>query len=222
MNRDFLARWGWRRYARSVAFSRARRAGLHVVRVVSSSTDQAKESSLPPGFSLQLDTAAGLQQLSPEIRAEMDLSDAFLERASDHGFDAVGLRDRRGLVACNWFVRNHVAAPVSPSVDVVVTHADCAYGFKTFVRPDARGKGLGPHLLSGRNLLLRDLGITRVLGYIDPDNFASLRGYSKIGGTPVGWAGYNVGPFGLRRFRTEGAKKAGFQFVPARPSQPER
>ena len=221
MNLDFAARWGWRRYATSIALSRARRAGLHVVRVVSLSTDQAKESSLPPGFSLQLDTAARLQQLSPEIRAEMDLSDAFLSRASAGNLDAVTLWDQRGLVASNWFARSSAAAPFSSSVDVVVGRKDCAYAFKSFVRESSRGRGLGRAIRLGRLAFLRELGIVREVGYIDPDNFRSFRHYSRLGGVTMGWAGVHTGRRGFRQFRSMGAEQFGFQFVPARPPAPE-
>ena len=222
MNREFLARWGWRRYASSVALSRARRAGLHVVRVVSLSTDQAKESSLPPGFSVQLDTAAGLQQLSPEIRAEMDLSDAFLKRAADGGLDVVTLWDRRELIAYNWFSRSSAPSPATNSVDVIVSREDYAYAFKSFVRKRARGQGLGREIRIGRLAILRDLGMTGEVGYIYPDNFPSLRNYRRLGGVTVGCVGLQVGHQGFRQFRSAGAARFGFQFVPARPSQPER
>jgi len=222
MNPDFAARWGWRRYATSIALSRARNRGTHLVRVVLRPTEFPTSIRLKPEYSCRLEEATDLQQFSRESRAEMDLSDEFLRHAARAPFDAVILYDGRGLAAYFWFSRHGAPAPDTSSVDVTVDQDRYTYGFKAFVRRDSRGVGLGQQLLIGSNTMLRAEGIEGVVSYVYPDNFPARRHSSKAGGVPVGWAGYHVGPVGIRRFRTEGARKAGFQFVPARPSHPER
>ena len=215
MNREFLARWGWRRYASSVALSRARSAGMHLVRVVLRPTEFPDAEELERRYSIRLEGATALQQLSDESRAEMDLSGEFLRRAVEAPFDAVTLHDRRGLAAYFWFSRHKVPAPETHEVDVIVDHDRYTYGFKAFVRKDLRGFGLGQRLLIGSNALLRAEGIEGVASYVNPDNFSARRHSSKAGGVPVGWAGFQHGPDRLRQFSSSGARAVGFQFVPA-------
>ena len=215
MNREFAARWGWRRYAASIALSRARNRGAHLVRVVLRPTEFPTSIRLKPEYSCRLEEATDLSQLSSQSRAELDLSDEFLTRAVLAPFHAVTLYDGRGLAAYFWFSRHGAPAPESSSVDVTVDHDRYIYGFKAFVRRDSRGVGLGQQLLIGSNIMLQAEGIEGVVSYVRPDNFPARRHSSKAGGVPVG-------PFGIRRFRTNGAKTVGFQFVPARPPTPEQ
>jgi hypothetical protein len=91
-------------------------------------------------------------------------------------------------------------------------NADAVYGRYGFTLPVHRGKHIMPSLYTFADDYWLDKSKTLSIGYIETDNYSSLRTGIKVGYRAVGYAGY-IYLFGkLFSFRTPGAKKHGFRF----------
>ena len=93
-----------------------------------------------------------------------------------------------------------------------------AYAYKSFIRPECRGRGIAAELYAQGVALCPKKGTHSGISFISIDNERSLRAALRAGWRCVGYAGY-ASLFGsLLPFRSPGAARFGFRFcVPAAP-----
>ena len=90
------------------------------------------------------------------------------------------------------------------------------YSYKKLVREEYRGQRIAAGLSSLADGLCRARGYRHTIGYIALQNRSSWRASAHLGSKTVGYAGY-VEWFGLLlTFRSPGARRAAFRFLPAR------
>jgi len=116
------------------------------------------------------------------------------------------------LVAYAWR-----AFSALPHVDIWVDfNADVVYGYNSFTLPAYRGKHIMSSLYKFGDNYCLDKGKTLSIGYVETDNYSSMRTGKRSGEHAVGYAGY-IYLFGkLFSFRTPGVKKHGFRFFTPR------
>ena len=89
------------------------------------------------------------------------------------------------------------------------------YGYKTFTLPSHRGRRLQQAIIYECDRWLTAHGYRYNIDYIRTHNFASIRADRRYGNALVGYAGYVRWLGRTWAFRSTGARRAGFRFIPA-------
>lgn len=99
----------------------------------------------------------------------------------------VGAFDGGTLAGYAWFAR----APAPHVMGVQVRFAaHVVYTYKTFVRPQYRGRGIAPALYAFPDAHFRALGRSEAALCVDTHNRASIAAARKSGGALAGWLAY--------------------------------
>jgi GNAT superfamily N-acetyltransferase len=149
----------------------------------------------------------------------LQLVDTRIKNSLARGEICIGATLDGKLVAYVW--RTFFATPHDNKRNIWIDfNAAAAYGRYSFTLPAYRGKHIMPSLLAFADNYCLDKGATCVIGYIETDNYPSIRACMKAGYRGVGYAGF-IHLFGkLFSFRTPGAKKHGFRFfTPVSPAR---
>ena len=153
----------------------------------------------------ELITAAGEPklELQPEkIRAAADRGDLFF-----------GVYSGKELVAYRWYGVDR-PVPCENGLLLEFSAPGRAYGYRTFTRPDYRGRRLHLHSTRDADTRLAKLGVVHAVGYISARNLPSLRSNARLPGVDrVGLI--TVLRFGsvTRVFSSRGAKAAGVRMT---------
>jgi len=139
------------------------------------------------------------------------LADTWIKDAFARGEACAGATLGGKLVAYCWRVFS--TTPHDRKHNIWIDfNADAVYGRYSFTLPAHRGKHIMPSLYTFADPYCLDKGRTLSIGYVDTDNYPSMRAGTKSGERVVGYAGY-IYLFGkLFSFETPGAKKHGFRF----------
>jgi GNAT superfamily N-acetyltransferase len=121
-----------------------------------------------------------------------ELHPAYFERCFAAGYRCFIARVEGRPLAVSWSAHNRIW---SDFLECQIPLADDeAYGFGTYVLPEARGKNIAPALLSHRSQILADSGCRRLFDLWVPGNRASGRMFEKLGFQRVAVVGhYRVG-----------------------------
>ncbi len=118
---------------------------------------------------------------------ELLLDKKFVREARKRGDLAFGAFDGPQLVAYVW--RAMTFAPHTDDVWARVRQPYC-YSYKSYARPDYRGKRIVPGLILYSDQAMLDKGYTHRVGFVALSNFASLAMGNSMGSTVLGRFGY--------------------------------
>jgi GNAT superfamily N-acetyltransferase len=159
-------------------------------------------------------------ELSSKVMSEAELIAACEERAMDlrqaqvraalaRGDKCVGAFESDSFIGYVWFAFQ--AAPDTGNVWVDFSHR-YRYAYKSYLRPDWRGRGLSHEIYNRANELCPSGDRSMTIGYAHLDNLPSIRAARRMGGRTVGFAGH-ISLLGITlAFRTPGASRHGFRF----------
>lgn len=138
-----------------------------------------------------------------ELRAE------WVRRASAEGGVCLGALESGRLIAYNWLA--YADTPYKPGVYIELHHL-YRYSYKTFVRPEYRGRRIAQalHVLADHPGLRG--GKRFALNLVEIDNTPSLCALERAGSRRVGYAGFARCFGGLLTFRSPAVRRAGIRF----------
>jgi hypothetical protein len=207
-----VRRWGVPRALYALLMEALRRwVGLHLMVVIwRRATPETMPITLPPGIDVRLATRDELLAACQD--PALDLTRDFVELALDKGDFCVAAFAGDRIVAYTW--RAFSPTQHSPGLWVAFEKPGERYGYKSLTRPEYRGQ----HLLTAVALFADPLVVARgypeAISFVESDNFPSLHANLRHGNRRIGYAGF----FHLRGryypFRSPGAKRYGFRFVP--------
>lgn len=160
------------------------------------------------GFSFRIADQEELTFASED--PQLDLPPDFLRRALLRGDICVGAFDGQQLVAYAW--RSFRETP--HSVGLVLRFSKrYRYAYKSFTRPEYRGRRLQERITPLADGLCIERGHTHGISFIETHNYPSLAMARHA--VPVGFLGY-VKVFGrVFTFRSPAVRRRGFGFHPA-------
>ena len=203
-----LRRWGPARFLHRQLAQLLRRLGIRLFLVFRREHHGISEEHLgSPDIEMRLVEPDELHELARD--PELQLEEPFLREALARGDLCVGAFDGGRLVSYLW----RAFEPV-PAEDGFWVRFDPPnrYGYKAFTRPSHRGLRLQSALAPTTDRLLLERGYTHAIGYVESDNYASIRSDLRHGNERVGFAGW-IDLAGLRRtFSSPGARAHGFEF----------
>ncbi|MBC7983317.1 MAG: hypothetical protein H7Y02_05610 [Candidatus Obscuribacterales bacterium] len=140
---------------------------------------------------------------------DLQLGTEFVERALHRGNYCIGAFKGNTLAAYAW--RSFDIASHTLGVIVRVTPPVC-YSYKAFTRERFRGKKIWPALSRTSDEICLKQGRDQMIGFIEVDNFASIKAAQTLGAIDLGFAGFfrlfgRCLPFHDRRI-----KRTGFRF----------
>jgi GNAT superfamily N-acetyltransferase len=195
-------------------------AGLWIFRVNVRSLTHLPDSLSPPkGVTVRLLTEAQLVHHARDPRYCLDSK--FIRRAISRGDLAYGAFEEGRLVGYTW--RAASTAPFFEGLWINVPQP-LVYGYKSYVLPSHRGRGLYAAFAGFADRQSRAVGHPMALALINISNLASLRASAQMGSRKAGYAGY-LKLFGrCFTFRTSLVRAIGVEFyTPAREIRaPER
>lgn len=207
--RQDARRWGWIG-ALYVRMMERLRPVLNVSVVQVRPLDEAIElPDLPEPFSARVADCDELERAveDPCLDLDRDFVDGAVARDD---FCAAVFHDGH-MVAYGW----NAVGP-TPHDDRLMVHFDApaGYSYKAFTRPEYRGRRLQNVVAdAGRDEYLRR-GRTVVLSFVESHNLASIASSGHRPNRRVGFAGYVRVGSRILPFRTPGARRFGFRFVP--------
>lgn len=219
----FIQQWGIGRTIIHITYAKfLSPLGFYITQVRGSEVVTSFEIDTAPGIVLKVISKDELLQLAQDPR--LDMSKDFINFAFEQNYLPFGLLMDGKLVAYAWQSRSSVWLREDIFVEFPVEYR---YGYKAFVLPEFRGQKLISLIYHFQANYYLELGISKVIGYIEINNFASFasgEAYGKSNKTlkrmDLGYAGYwSKGPFFLA-FRTPAAKAAGFRFSRVKGHQP--
>ena len=159
-------------------------------------------------------------EFTTRIATEDDLAQACSEMSDQLSQDFVDAAFMRGDICCAVFKgprmvcfqwSSFATAPVAQGLWVEFNKR-YRYGYKTFTRPEYRGRRLSGMVNRFDDAQCNARGCTHTISYVETHNYASLAFGERLGNQRVGYAGY-VRLFNRTYpFRTTGVKRHGFRF----------
>lgn len=204
---DEIAQWGILRAAWAALMRRLRhRLMLAEVAVRPLPVDPPPADPVP-GITIRMATRADLAAAARDLPGALGAE--FVDAALARGDLCAAAFDGPHMVAYAW--ASFSTAPHDDELWVVVEPAH-EYAYKSYTRPEYRGRRLVHHVSLCRDQVAVARGARYAVGYIETHNYASRRTYRRLGSRRVGYAGYLV--WGGRRcpFRTPGVRACGFRF----------
>lgn len=184
--------------------------GLHLVRVLAMPLDHPRSLKAEhPGLDYAVMARAEVLPWCKD--PELELDEERVRAAYRRGDVCVGVSEQGRPVGYVWFAFG--AAPHIGGVWVQVD-AFARYFYKSFVRPSHRGRQIAPELYRRASDICPRRGRILDVLAIDVDNSRSLRASLAAGHLPVGYAGFAGGLGRVLTFRSAGARRCGFEFVP--------
>ena len=205
-------RWGFARTLYAVAMMRLEAwFGLRVFRV--RSRPLVETPSLPPlpaGWSVREVRDSELRALAQD--PELDLAADFVDWASANSATMTAVFEHNAVVAYAFAIAG--SAPAGDGVGVRVEHP-YRYSFKSYTRPEHRGKRLSTYTSLCSDAAFVRRGFTHAISFAHTSNYASIQTETDKGNHAIGVAGY-VAFRGLRfTFHSRGCRRVGFAFFPA-------
>jgi GNAT superfamily N-acetyltransferase len=162
-----------------------RRCGLHVFRVLRTPLDPAAPRPDSPGIEIRLMSASDITARCGD--PGLDLSRDRVREALLRGDVCVGALQNGELIGYVWF-----AYRTAPHVGGVWVDfpPQAVYRYKSFVRPEWRGKRIAALLYGFANRLFAEKGRQHVLLCIATHNFASIAAATRAGAQTVGHLAY--------------------------------
>jgi hypothetical protein len=185
------------------------RLGVYVFRVRARPlVGTADLPPLPPGWTVRQLTHSELRAVAAD--PSLEISDDFVASTVARSSTATVVFDGQRIVSYAFAIVG--SAPAGDGVWVSCS-PPYRYSFKSFTRPEYRGRRLSAYTSLGSDAVFLRRGCTHAISYTATHNFASIRTEASKGNVPIGFAGYIV--FGERRFtfRSPGCRRAGFAFV---------
>ena len=182
--------------------------GLHLyVLQVRAQDPDAAVPALPPGVSLRIASREELLRASADLT--LALAPESIEAALDRGDLCVAAFEGDRLIAYVW--RAFGPTPAEDGLWITVPKP-FRYGYKSFTRPDYRGRHIQQALSFATDRLCLERGFTQGLSYVETHNYPSLMSNLRHGNRTVGHLGYFTW-FGRHlTFRTPGARRLGVRF----------
>jgi hypothetical protein len=165
------------------------------------------DTVLEDGFSIRVASRAELDRAAAELPRQLNRE--FIDAAMARGDLCFGVFEGERMMA--WVWRSFSTAPHADGLWVRVDWPNC-YSYKSYTRPDLRGRRLIGRLTLYADQVCREKGCEHSVGFIETHNYASIRANERLGSRRVGYAGY-VRLFGRSYpFRTPGAVPHTFRF----------
>jgi GNAT superfamily N-acetyltransferase len=119
--------------------------------------------------------------------AELELPESKLREAYAREDLCVAALDGDRLAGYCWFAFSETSlqGPVS-----IAFPREVVYTYKSYVRPEYRGRGIAPKLYLYADGLLRERGRSIALIFVHSHNRASIAAARRSGFAGAGWAGY--------------------------------
>ena len=139
----------------------------------------------------------------------LDLPEAIVRDSMARGDVCVGAFDAGRLIAYAWF-----AYETTAHLDGIWIGFErpAVYIYKSFVRPEFRGRGIAPGLYLFADRLFVERGRTAAVICMEATNRASVRAAEHSGARLAGFAVYWTAGSRFKSFSSRGAKKIGFRF----------
>jgi GNAT superfamily N-acetyltransferase len=139
----------------------------------------------------------------------LDLRAPSVRAAFARGDLCVGAFDGGKLAGYAWFAQ----APAPHVMGLQVRFAaHVVYTYKTFVRPQYRGRGIAPALYAFPDAHFRALGRSEAALCVDTHNRASIAAARKSGGALAGWLAYWHRGRHFRAYHSPGLAPLGLRF----------
>lgn len=205
--RDDIGRWGLVRFV----YARIMRTVSPWVTLCGVYTRPIRRESEkhppPPGLCVRLATDDDLQRAVADD--SLGLRRNAVSEALARGDLCVATFDGDRMVAYMW--RSFTTAPHLHGLWVHF-RKPYRYGYRSFTRPEYRGRHLSDPMGHFLDDYCLDRGFTQSIGFIETDNYASIASDRRRGSTRKGWVGY-LRLFGRTYpFRSRGARRRGFGF----------
>ena len=206
--RDDLRRWGllrslYRRLMRRLA------PFLHLSFAMARPLGRNEARQTHAGCSLRVATRADL--LRATANPALQMTPAFVDYALSRGDICTAAFDGDDIVAYVW----RAFVPTRHKDDVWLTfEPPYRYGYKALTLPAWRGRHLQEMLGPVADRLCIERGHTHAIGFIETHNYASITSAKRLGDEAIGVIGYLRIAGRVFPFRSPGARRAGFGFVP--------
>jgi GNAT superfamily N-acetyltransferase len=178
-------------------------------------------------FIVRLEDVAPIRREHPELRyaamtqgdlvawcrdPELELDEERAKAALRRGDVCIGVSDAGRPVGYVWFAFG--ATPHVHGASVRLP-AHARYLYKAFIRPQYRGRGIGPQMYLRGSELCPRRGRTLGVLTVDIDNARGLGASRRAGWTPVGVAAFWRFCGWILPYRSPGARSYGFAFFGA-------
>lgn len=173
---------------------------------------------------LRLDDVPPIRPEHPELRyaalteeqllgwckdPELELDEERTKAALRRGDVCIGVLEAGRPVGYVWFAFGNT--PHIHGAWVRLT-AGTRYLYKAFIRPQYRGRRIGPEMYVRGSALCPRRGRTVGVLAVDLDNMRGLRASRRAGWSQIGLAGFLRIPGRILPFRSPGARRHGFAF----------
>ena len=217
--RSTRQRWGIARALFASVMGHAERAfGLHVYRIRARPLVEANLPPLPEGWSVRQVSWRELHALARD--PALALKGEFLNSTAARWATMTAVFDHERLVSYAFAIAG--SGPAGDDMWVKCS-PPYRYSFKSFTRPESRGRRLSTYASLGSDRFFLRGGCTHAISYAATYNFASIRTEASKGNVFIGIAGYlKLGNLRVT-FRSPGCRHAGFEFryVPRRDVVPD-
>jgi hypothetical protein len=169
-----------------------------------------RPAALLAGIDFRILDADELREWARDDRFGM--TPQFVDDAVKRGDTCVGAVEAGKLLGYNWWS----TVPTRHTDDVWVTFSPTDnYGYKGFVLPEHRGRGLYPEIAQSCGGLFLSRGIRHSVYFVSINNRSNLRVQEKLQISRAGVAGYTRVLGNVVPFRSAGARRCGFAFIAA-------
>src|SRR5688572_1913890 len=182
--------------------------GIHILRVlVRELGTAAAPAPLEDGIECRLLTEREVLDFAVEPALQLDA--AWIRNAFANGGACLGALQAGRLIGYNWlaYADTQYARGVWLRLQVPFR-----YSYKTFVRPEYRGRRIAQalHALADQSELRR--GRFLAVNLVDACNHASLAALRRTGSRTLGWIGFSKCLGVVLAFHSPGVRRAGLRF----------
>lgn len=164
----------------------------------------------PPGIEIRDATQKELMSAAQE--PDMLLNPGRINEALGRGDVCTAAFDGTKMVGYTWISFGRTSQGQEVGIDFSPPYR---YGYKSFVRPEYRGRRINNALALSSDAYCIDRGFHQAIAYVETHNYASIQSSRRqIGRVFVGLAGYLTCLGRTFTFRTPAVRKLGFRFTP--------
>jgi GNAT superfamily N-acetyltransferase len=183
------------------------RLGLYVFRVLRTPLEPGASQEARPGLVVRLAPESELAACATD--PALELSAPRIREAFRRGDVCVGAFLEGKLVGYVWFAYRTAQHVKGVWVDFP---DEAIYRYKSFVRPEHRGKRIAALLYHRADEIFERAGRRYVLLCIETHNYASIAAATRGGATPLGWFAYWQAGRRLFALCSRGVERAGLRF----------
>ncbi len=186
------------------------RPWLLLARVYRLDFHRYRDVEVDPRFDLHVPSPAELDSAIERFPEQLNSKDVDAARArGDICMAAFDRCNGNRMVGFAWATTT--TAPHDDGLWVAVDFP-AIYGYKSFVDPDYRGRGLNVAMIVERDRVARRHGFGACVAFVETHNYASVQSNIHLGSDRVGYAGY-ARVFGrVVPFRSPRARQATLRF----------